>query len=60
MSLNPPLNSNRHPYRKEGEYFLMKRDSIEFEIDIQGAKKYTGKGNVSLSSNPTLGLSYHA
>ena len=46
MALNPPLTDNGEPCRVEGEFFLMKRDGIEFEIKVIGGNKYTGKGIV--------------
>jgi hypothetical protein len=47
MALNPPLTDIGEPCRVEGEFFIMKRDGIEFEIKVNGGNKYTGKGKVN-------------
>ena len=44
MALNPPLDSYGNPCRVSGEYFVMKRDGVEFEFKVTGGNKYTGKG----------------
>ena len=46
MALNPPMTFSGDPCRVEGEYFVMKRAGIEFEFNVQGGNKYTGKGYV--------------
>ena len=47
MALNPPLDGSGHPCRVNGEYFIMKRDGVEFEFKVSGGNKYTGKGQVN-------------
>ena len=51
MALNPPLSPNGDPYRIEGEYFVMKRKGIEFEFKVENGNKYTGKGNMILTTS---------
>ena len=34
MALNPPLDESNCPVRIESETLLLKRENIEFEIDI--------------------------
>lgn len=46
MALNPPMNSNGDPCRVEGEYFVMKRKNMDFELKVEKGNKYTGKGYV--------------
>lgn len=46
MALNPPLDNYGNPCRVSGEYFVMKRDGVEFEFKVTGGNKYTGKGQV--------------
>ena len=46
MVLNPPLDAYGNPCRVNGEYFVMKRDGVEFEFKVSGGNKYTGKGQV--------------
>lgn len=46
MALNPPLDSFGNPCRVNGEYFVMKRDGVEFEFKVSGGNKYSGKGLV--------------
>ena len=48
MAFNPPLTSCGDPCRVEGEYFVMKRAGVEFEFNMTGGNKYSGKGYVSL------------
>ena len=48
MALNPPLNQMGEPCRVEGELFVMKRKSVEFEFKVQNGSKYTGKGIVRI------------
>ncbi len=50
MALNPPLTDYGEPLRVEGEFFIMKRKGIEFEVKVQKGNKYTGKGIVYTSS----------
>jgi len=51
MALNPPLSENGNPYRVEGEFFIMKRKGIEFEIKVKNGNKYKGKGIVKIKKN---------
>ena len=51
MALNPPLAPNGDPYRIEGEFFVMKRKGIEFEFKVDHGNKYTGKGNMILTTS---------
>ena len=51
MALNPPLSPNGDPYRIEGEFFVMKRKGIEFEFKVEKGNKYTGKGNMILTTS---------
>ena len=46
MALNPPLDSFGNPCRVNGEYFVMKRNGVEFEFKVSGGNKYSGKGLV--------------
>ena len=48
MALNPPLDRYGNPCRVNGEYFVMKRDGVEFEFKVTGGNKYTGKGQVKI------------
>jgi len=48
MALNPPLTEFGEPCRVEGEFFIMKRKGIEFEIKVEKGNKYSGKGIVIL------------
>ena len=48
--LNPPLNSMGEPLRVEGEYFVMKRGGAEFEFKVERGSKYTGKGEMILTT----------
>ncbi|MCQ2817935.1 MAG: GRAM domain-containing protein [archaeon] len=50
MALNPQLNQLGDPIRIEGEFFVMKRDGIEFEFKVQNGNKYTGKGYMILTT----------
>lgn len=50
MSLNPPLTENGIPYRVDGEFFIMKRKGIEFEIKVTNGNKYKGKGVVKIKN----------
>ena len=47
MALNPPQTSSGDPCRVEGEYFIMKREGVEFEMKVDKGNKYTAKGYVS-------------
>lgn len=51
MALNPPLTINGDPCRVEGEFFIMKRDGIEFEMKIENGNKYSAKGFCILSTS---------
>lgn len=46
MALNPPLNHYGDPCRVEGEFFVMRRQGIEFEFKVDKGNKYKGKGYV--------------
>lgn len=46
MALNPPQTNLGEPCRVEGEFFLLKRDGIEFEMKVEKGNKYTSKGYV--------------
>lgn len=48
MALNPPLNSLGDPCRVEGEFFVMKRKGVEFEMKFDSGNKYSGKGYVRI------------
>lgn len=50
MALNPQLNSLGEPVRIEGEFFVMKRDGVDFEFKVQNGNKYTGKGSMILTT----------
>ena len=50
MALNPPQTNNGDPCRVEGEYFIMKRIGIEFEMKIENGSKYTAKGYMILTT----------
>ena len=50
MALNPPLTEFGEPCRVDGEFFLMKRKGIEFEIKVTNGNKYTGKGVVRITN----------
>ena len=47
MALNPPLDASGNPCRVNGEYFVMRREGVEFECKVEGGNKYTGKGQVN-------------
>lgn len=51
MALNPPLTLNGDPCRVEGEFFIMKRDGIEFEMKVENGNKYSAKGFCILSTS---------
>lgn len=46
MALNPPLSADGSPLRVANELFVLKRNNIDFEVNISGMGKYTGKGHV--------------
>jgi hypothetical protein len=48
MALNPPLIEDGHPFRIDGEFFLMERKGIEFEVKVKNGNKYKGKGVVNI------------
>ena len=48
MALNPPQMPDGEPSRVAGEYFMLKRKSIEFHWKIKGEKTYKGEGYVRL------------
>lgn len=48
MALNPPLNQDGTPLALNGEYFLLKRSHVEFEIEYNNKVQYKGKGYVLL------------
>lgn len=47
MALNPPQLADGTPTRLQGEYFVLNRKGIEFEVNIPGYGKKSGKGWVS-------------
>jgi len=47
MALNPPLSADGSPLRVANELFVLQRKNLEFEIDITGMGKLTGKGHVT-------------
>ena len=48
MALNTPLDNYGNPCRVNGEYFIMKREGVEFEFKVSGGNKYEGKGEVKI------------
>lgn len=50
MALNPPQTENGDPCRVEGEFFIMKRDNVEFEMKVDKGNKYTAKGYMILTT----------
>ena len=48
MSLNPPMTIDGEPCRVPGEHFMLKRNSIEFEVKVPDYETYKGKGFVSI------------
>ncbi len=46
MALNPPLTGNGEPQRVEGEFFVLSRSGLEFEIKIENFHTLKGKGHV--------------
>ena len=51
MALNPPLTFNGDPCRVEGEFFVMKRNGVEFEFKVENGNTYSGKGTVIFKLN---------
>lgn len=47
MALNPPQTSYGEPCRVNGEYFMMKRDGVSFDMKVKNGNKYSGQGTVS-------------
>jgi hypothetical protein len=47
MALNPPMTPSGEPTRVNGEYFVLSRSGMEFEIKIDNYAKFKGKGTVS-------------
>lgn len=51
MSINPILNTTTHePLRMEGEYFIIRRNDIEYELLTEQSGKYSGLGYLILTS----------
>lgn len=50
MALNPPQLADGTPTRLEGEYFVLNRKGIEFEVKIPNYGKKSGKGWLVLST----------
>lgn len=50
MALNPPLTSEGLPCRVNGEYFIMNRGGVSFEMKVKKGNKYSGKGEVILTT----------
>lgn len=46
MALNPPQTFNGEPCRVDGEFFIMKREGVSFDMKVKNGNKYSGKGNV--------------
>jgi hypothetical protein len=45
MALNPPLtNPSFAPLPVPGEFFILKRDGIDFTVDVEGVGKYQASG----------------
>lgn len=58
MALNPPQLADGTPTRLEGEYFVLNRKGIEFQVNIPNVGKKSGKGWVSCSKFKEKMLSY--
>lgn len=58
MALNPPLSADGIPLRVPGEYFVLSRTDMEFEIKISGLGTLTGKGNLILTTARMVLLNY--
>lgn len=50
MALNPPLTSEGQPCRVNGEYFIMSRGGVSFDMKVKKGNKYSGKGEVILTT----------
>ena len=50
MALNPPLTSYGEPLRVDGEFFIMKREGVDFEMKVKNGNKYEGKGLMILTT----------
>ena len=50
MALNPPQAANGDPHRVAGEHFVLWRKGIEFQLNIEGMGKLSGKGKLILTS----------
>jgi hypothetical protein len=48
MALNPPQTNNGEPCRVNGEFFIMKREGISFDMKVKNGNKYSGKGYVRI------------
>ena len=48
MALNLTLNLMGEPCRVEGEFFVMKRNNVEFEFKVENGSKYTDKGVIRI------------
>ncbi|CAI2376952.1 unnamed protein product [Moneuplotes crassus] len=48
MALNPPQMPDGEPIRVAGEYFMLKREAIEFECKIKDEGKFKGKGYIGI------------
>jgi hypothetical protein len=52
MALNPPLAHDGRPMRVQGEFLVLQRCGIEFDVRIPNIGKRNAKGTVSsISSN---------
>ena len=49
MALNPPM-TGEDPHRVHGEYFLMYRHGIDFQVDVKGMGKLKGKGKLIVTT----------
>ena len=51
MSLNPLISTITHePIRFENEFFIIKRNNVEYEITPENMNPFTGKGLFILTS----------
>ena len=52
MSVNVLLNEQgTEPLRSENEYFILRRNDISFNIDLESKTQYEGEGYLILTSN---------
>ena len=58
MALNPPLNEHGDPFRMQGEFYILSRVGIEFEIKIPSMGKLKGKGKCVLTTHRIILLNH--